>query len=272
MWMRHAVVLVGLTWSLCATASQAQEFRIEEAGATPVSTAQLKPGVIAFGDNANRKAADGTIELLSFEDWGRTHAAQKKFLALFPSYTEPTVVKTTENGKTAPVLEKLYMYVAQARFILDRPPAAVDLKHFVNVSFLERIDPAIKHKEITAAEVMPLNDERGTGNENPERKWCTDRQVAICIHSNYKFEGKIPIGILLVNKLRDSRQKSSRSHRLRQRAVGACARRRRPGRHQGADRNRYAGHRRARAEHLLCQSDHEVRQIPGRVPGKSDRA
>ncbi len=42
------------------------------------------------------------------------------------------------------------MYVAQARFILDRPPGAIDLSRYVTLPFLEKIDPAIKHKVIAA--------------------------------------------------------------------------------------------------------------------------
>ena len=77
----------------------------------------------------------------------------------------------------------------------------------MTLPFLERIDPAIKHKLITAADVVPFKDEAGAGNDNPDRKWCTGRATLICIQSTYKLEGKIPIGILLVNKLRDSVKK-----------------------------------------------------------------
>ena len=69
------------------------------------------------------------------------------------------------------------------------------------------MDPAIKHKLITAADVIALNDSKNANNQNPDRKWCEARAAAICIQSSYKFEGKIPIGIMLVNKLRDSAKK-----------------------------------------------------------------
>ena len=73
------------------------------------------------------------------------------------------------------VTEKLTMYVAQARFILDRAAGAIDLSRYVTLAFLENIDPAIKHKEIAAADISPLKDRQGTGNDNPDRKWCTGR-------------------------------------------------------------------------------------------------
>jgi len=98
------------------------------------------------------------------------------------------------------------MYIAQARFVLAKAPSAVDLSHYVTLAFLQKIDPAIKHSLIGAGDVTTFKDKAGTGNENPDRKWCTGIANAICIASTYKLEGKIPIGITLVNKLRDSKK------------------------------------------------------------------
>src|SRR4029077_710551 len=204
---RHAIVLFGLLGFVPAAA--AQDFRIDDAGAARLAgVAQLKRGFIAFsdqwgGDAANAGGAGGT--LIRFEDWAAKRPAQKKFLALFPTYTEPTIAKPANGG--GPIVEKLYMYVAQARFVVDRAPGSIDLPRYVTLPFLERIDPAIKHKLITAADVVPFNDDPGAGNDNPDRKWCTGRAASICIQSSYKLEGKIPLGVLLVNKLRDSVKK-----------------------------------------------------------------
>jgi len=208
MWKRHAIAFVGLIGSLSVAC--AQDFRIDDAGSAPNwSLAQLKPGTIAFSDEVGGAAA-GRANLISFEEWGRTRPVQKKFLSLFPGYIEPTVVKTASTGaSTGPVPEKLTMYVAQARFVLDRPPGSIDLSRYVALPFLEKIDPAIKDKVIAGADVNPLKDQQGTGNENPDRKWCTGRVTLICIQSGYKLEGKIPIGIMLVNKLRESAKKVS---------------------------------------------------------------
>ncbi len=209
MWMRHAIAVVGLIGSL--SAARAQDFRIEDAGSAAPnwSLAQLKPGTITFSDEVGGAAA-GRANLISFEEWGRTRPVQKKFLSLFPGYIEPTVVKTASAGASAgPVPEKLTMYLAQARFVLDRPPDSIDLSRYVALPFLEKIDPAIKDKTIAAADVNLLKDQQGTGNQNPDRKWCTGRATQICIQSSYKLEGKIPIGVMLVNKLRDSAKKVS---------------------------------------------------------------
>jgi hypothetical protein len=200
----HAIVLLGFFGF--APAAAAQDFRIEDSGAARLAdVTQLKPGVIAFSDQWGGDAVDPGGVLIRFEDWANKHPVQKKFLALFPAYVEPTIAKPANGG--GPMVEKLYMYVAQARFVLDRAPATIDLSRYVTLPILERIDPAIRHKLITAADVVPFNDDPGAGNDNPDRKWCTGLATSICIQSSYKLEGKIPIGVLLVNKLRDSVKK-----------------------------------------------------------------
>jgi hypothetical protein len=198
-----------------SAAAEAPNFRIEEAtSAQSFDVAQIKPGTIAFSDKVDIAtkdfaAKDDGAVLMPFEEWARTRPAEKKFLALFSNYSEPTVVRHEANAETGPVVQKLSMYVARARFVLDRAPATVDLSHAVTPAFLERIDPAIKHKTIAAADLPPLTDTQGTGNENPDRPWCTGRASLICIQSSYTMEGKIPLGIMLVNKLRDSAKKAS---------------------------------------------------------------
>jgi hypothetical protein len=208
MWIRHAIALVGLIGSL--SAASAQDFRIADAGSgKDWNPSQLKPGTIIFSDAAGG-ATDGRTNLIGYTDWARTQPAQMKFLSLFPGYAEPTVTKVVSAGAApAPVVEKLTMYVAQARFVLDRPPGSLELARYVTLPFLEKIDPAITHNAIAAADVNPLKDAQGTGNDNPQRKWCSGRTTLICIQSSYKLEGKIPIGIMLVNKLRDSPKKVS---------------------------------------------------------------
>ncbi len=205
MWIRHAIALVALLGAL--SAARADDFRIEEAGSPPnLDVARIKPGTIAFGDGAG--SAAGAANLIAFAEWTRTLPAQKKFLSLYPSYSEPTVTKApSPDAPAGPVLERLNMYVARARFILGRAPGSLNLAHYVSLPFLEKIYPAIKHKLIAATDIAPLTDPQGTGNANPDRKWCSARDPLICIESTYKLEGKIPLGVMLVNKLRDTAKK-----------------------------------------------------------------
>jgi hypothetical protein len=204
MWFRHPVALAALIGSL--SAASAQSFYIDDvisARDTPVT--QLKPTIIAFSDKPVDGGADGSLGLMRFADWATKHPIEKKFLALYPSYVEPTISKVENGGK--PQLEKLYIYVAQARFVVDRAPGVVDLSQYVSLDFLARIDPAIKHKLISPSDVLPFTDEAGIGNQNPDRPWCTGRAILICLQSTYALEGKIPLGIMLVNKLRESPKK-----------------------------------------------------------------
>jgi len=202
---RHAIALSGLLVGVlgAASAATAQDFRLEEVtAARTANVADIKPGAVEFSDDTRAGGIDAETALTRFDDWEQKHPDEKKFLALFPSYVEPTVGKATASG-TKQVVEKLYMYVAQARFVLDKAPAAIDLSRYATLPFLQKIDPAIAHKPIAAADVTSFADEAGTGNDNPDRKWCTSRMPSICIESTYKLEGKIPMGIMLVNKLRD---------------------------------------------------------------------
>jgi hypothetical protein len=193
-------------WSL--SIAQTPDFRIDNVSAArKVEAAGLAPGAIEFSDRTGAGTASEAA-LMPFDDWASRQPIEKKFLALFPSYVEPLI--TGENTSTEPAqkpyTEKLYMYVAQARFVLAKAPGAIDLSRYVALSFLQKIDPAIKHTLISADDVPAFKDKAGIGNANPDRKWCTGLAKSICINSTYKFEGKIPIGITLVNKLRDSKK------------------------------------------------------------------
>lgn len=205
MGFRHPIVLIALIGSVSAASAAA--FAIQDvASARNTAVAQLKPTTIAFSDKP-ADAADGNLNMVRFDYWAHAHPDEKRFLALYPSYSEPIVRKAEHDGK--PQIEKLYMYVAQARFLLDRPPSTIDLPHYVTLDFLGRIDPAIKHKTLGASDIDSFTDAAGAGNQNPDRKWCTGRTSSICVQSSYKLEGKIPLGILLVNKLRDGGKKIS---------------------------------------------------------------
>ncbi len=211
MWIRRAIVpfAVIVSAAVATAATPAPEFRIEDvASARDANIQQLKPATIAFSDKPGTDGENGGLDLVRFADWSQRHPIEKQYLALYPSYGEPTVTKADDPG-ARPQVQKLYIYVAQARFVLDEPPGSIGLAHYVTLDFLDRIDPAIKHKLMIAAAAGPFTGERGGGNANPARAWCSGRPASICIDSTYKLEGKIPLGIMLVNKLRDSEKKVS---------------------------------------------------------------
>jgi hypothetical protein len=206
---KRAALLLGLAAFAAGegTHAGAQEFRIEEA-ASPAELAvdRLKPRTIAFIDRPSEELIDADIGLIRFEDWAQTRPLEKQFLTPFPSYLEPTV-EVTVDGVRKRFKEKLHVYVGEARFALARPPGSIDLASFVALPFVERIDPAIKHNLIAPAEAVSAKDPRAVHNQHPLRRWCETRPVTICIHSRYRFEGKLPVGIQIANKLREGAKK-----------------------------------------------------------------
>jgi hypothetical protein len=213
--MRRAVALIlavlggALLTASCSRFALAQQFRIDDvSSARKAETARLAPGTIEFSDRTSPAAGSSETALIAFDEWATRQPTEKKFLALFPGYAEPVTGNEASGGESAQkqYTEKLYMYVAQARFILTKPPATIDLSHYVTLGFLQKIDPAINHKLISGADVPALKDKAGIGNDNPDRKWCTGIAISICIQSTYRLEGKIPIGIMLVNKIRETRK------------------------------------------------------------------
>jgi hypothetical protein len=186
-----------------AAGAGAQEFTIVEApSVTALSVADLKPRTIAFTDHRQDDLADPGTGLIRFEDWARAKPLQKQMLSLHPAYAEPTF-NVTVHGVAKPRKEKLHMYVAEARFVLGKPPGSLDLARFTKLPFLERLDPAIKHRVITPAEIMSLKHPELPHLRHPARDWCAPAMQGICTHSRYKFEGRLPAAIMLANKLRE---------------------------------------------------------------------
>jgi hypothetical protein len=184
----------------------AQEFHIQEvASLSEVAVMDLKAKTIVFTDRRKDEIADPDSGLLRFEDWARTRPLQKQALSPFPSYAEPIIIRTVD-GFTRRHREKLHLYVAEARVLLSKPPGGIDLTRYATLPFLARLDPAIKHRPITPADVM-TRQQAYSHNQHPGRNWCEGRQGAVCIQSHYKLEGKLPIGIMLANKLREGVKK-----------------------------------------------------------------
>ena len=207
--LRPLTVLVALMTLAAAPSGSlhAQAFVLKEAASSAdLAVDQLKPKTIAFLDRPSEELIDPEAGLIRFEDWARVKPVEKQFLTPFPSYLEP-YVEVTVDGVRKRFKEKLHMYVGEARFLLARPPGSIDLPGLVTLPFVERIDPAIKHRLITPAEAVSPKDPRAVHNQHPLRRWCEARPVTICIHSRYQFEGKLPLGIRIANKIREGAKK-----------------------------------------------------------------
>jgi hypothetical protein len=180
----------------------AAEFHIDEVPAIE-STDRLQPHDIEFADHRGGGVPDPGTGLISFESWAKEMPIQKRFLSPYPDYVEPTD-NVVVDGVTKPVKESLYMYLAQARFVVAKSPESIDLAHFATLAFLEHIDPAIKHQLISSADVESSIKESAI--KNPDRQWCEAGQNVICIQSRYQFEGKLPTAIHLVNQLTEKKK------------------------------------------------------------------
>ena len=207
MMMRHMTAFAFVLAASVAGAS-AQEFQIVKVASVAGSTIDsLKPKTIVFNDHRVDETSDKGA-FIRYDEWTRTKPLERQFLSLFPKFSEGTIHRVVDGAKKE-MKDELQMYVTEARFKLSRPAASIDLKQFATLPFIEKIDPAIKHQVIKASEVSVLNDERSAANKNPDRPWCEGAGVSLCTRSSYKLEGKLPIGIALANKLRESERKVS---------------------------------------------------------------
>jgi hypothetical protein len=206
----HMLRMVAVLATLLVSANaQAQEFKINDmASLASVPVAQIKPKTIEFTDRPSEDLLDTGTGFMRYEDWAKGKPVQQQMLSLYPGYAEPNV-EVTVDGVKKRFREKLHMYVAEARFVLPRAPSALNLANFITLPFAQKLDPAIKHKVISATEANPLTVPRMINNQNPQRRWCEGRATAICFHSTYKLEGRLPLGIQLANKIRDPSKKIS---------------------------------------------------------------
>jgi hypothetical protein len=190
--MIRIVALLGAFALVLCQPARAQDFKLEQVPSlASVPVERLQPRTIIFSEQRAEKATDAANELVPFEEWMSKQPLQHRLLSLHPDFKEPSGVK-------------LSMYVAEARFRMSKPAQAFDLSRYASLTFLEKLDPAIKHQTIGAADAIP-NKEPSAPNRLSGRKWCDG--AAGCFQSRYRFEGRIPAGILLVNKLRDETKK-----------------------------------------------------------------
>lgn len=164
-----------------------------------VDPASLKPGAILFTDHRDKPASPEN-GLVPFTDWARLRPAEAAALTPYPGYKEPDYV-TTVNGVAKPRHEALKVYVAEGRFVVARPPEAIDLSRYANLGFVQAMDPQIKHKLLAPADATPTKDPAAAFAKRPDRPWCAPEST--CIESRYDLEGKLPLGVKLANKLEE---------------------------------------------------------------------
>jgi len=189
---------------ICApVGAPAQEFQMQETPTLPpLAAGTLAPRTIVFTDHRKDELVDPVTGLIHFADWERARPQQKALLSLFPSFEEPTLPDSSGKARK----RRLHVYVAEARFALAKPVASIDLSKMITLAMLEQLDPSIKHRLIAAADVIPNKDAKSP-NRSPKRQWCEGAGPLICIQSRYQLEGRLPTGIMLVNKIRETHKK-----------------------------------------------------------------
>lgn len=108
---------------------------------------QMAPNTVYYTDNS---ASD---ELTPFSDWAEKSPAEQEILSLYPGYVEPTV-KTLVDKVETPVLRELDVYLARAKFVINKAPQSIDLKSLIQVDTIRQFDPEIQHTEIKANQLM----------------------------------------------------------------------------------------------------------------------
>jgi hypothetical protein len=207
MWKHNTTALL-LALAATVALANAQDFQIVKVASVSGSALdQLKSNMILFNDHRIDDRSDKGA-FIHFDEWARTRPLERQFLSLFPAFQQGMVHKVID-GVRKEVKDELQMYVTEARFKLSRPAASIDLKAYATLPFVKSIDPAVKHKLIRPSEVSVMKDERSANNKNPDRAWCEGPGVTACIRSDYKLEGKLPIGVALANKLREGERKIS---------------------------------------------------------------
>ncbi|WP_430913765.1 hypothetical protein [Methylobacterium sp. sgz302541] len=164
-----------------------------------VDPAGLKPGAILFTDHRDSSSAPEN-GLVPFTDWSALRPAEAAALMPYPGYKEPDYTVTL-NGVSKPRHEALKVYVAEGRFVVPRPPEAIDLSRYANLGFVQAMDPQIRHKLIAPADATPTKDPAAAFARRPDRPWCAEGST--CIESRYDLEGKLPLGVKLANKLEE---------------------------------------------------------------------
>jgi|GEM_PF-7063982 len=145
----------------------------------------------------------------AFTDWQAANPNEYEFLALYDGYIEPTLL--TRKKKT-PITEKVTVFVAKAKTIINKAPANINLKGMVDLNFIRNLDPEILHAQIAPNQIMPVvggqakidnfktlcnskdtyvvrpSFELALDKLNrPGQPWCADTSRSICVESCYIF-------------------------------------------------------------------------------------
>ena len=192
--------------------ASAQDFQIVKvASVAGAAIDELKPKTIFFNDHRVDETSDKGA-FIRFDEWTRTKPVQKQVPQPVPELQRrhgPQDHRRLEErgeGRAADVRHRgaLHAVAAGGRRSTSR--------RFATLPFIQSIDPSIKHEAIKPSDVSIAEGREGPPTTRTRTApGAKAPGVTACIRSTYKLEGKLPIGVALANKLRDSERKISDS-------------------------------------------------------------
>lgn len=141
----------------------------------PLPSIQMKGDVIYHG-----------MRVQSFQDWNAKHKTEKSVLNLFPEYAEPTLLKERDGVRKTEVA-KLTMFVARSSFIINKPTQNIDANNFININFIQSIDPSINHSAVSENDLITYRVEAQKSNRLNVGRWCESARKGICLDSTYNY-------------------------------------------------------------------------------------
>ncbi len=194
-----AALSLGLSQNTFAQ-EKALEILPQNANFAALNATNMKPGTVYYQSTDNPPA---------FTDWMKTNPNEYAYLGLFDGYAEPTSL--TRRKKLA-VTEKITVFVAKAKTIINKPASAINLPGMIKLDFIRKLDPEIRHAAISPAQVMPVMGGQpkidnfkalcNTDSENinrpakelsldhlkrPAQPWCANTERSACVESCYLF-------------------------------------------------------------------------------------
>jgi len=121
--------------------------------------------------------------------------------------------------------EKLQIYVAEARFVLGKPPVGSTSPGMSPSPISSDSTRRSSTRVIAPGEIMPVKHPELPHLRHPGRDWCAANMQGICTQSRYKFEGRLPAAISLANKLRERIAGRSSTMSSSRASCGSCRRR-----------------------------------------------
>jgi hypothetical protein len=141
-----------------------------------------------------------------FASWQGQLPGEFAVMNLFPEFREPTFTVQNSDGTTAQKVDRLTIFVAQARFTLNKPANQVSLDSMISLDYLKQVDKTIEHEEADPARLINYTN-RNQAFANPQsHRWCDGRTKMVCVTSTYKFGPFLSNAIAAVNMMGDKKK------------------------------------------------------------------